>query len=254
MEPLRIALAATLSWTCAGSLAASVPCRVDGPADLKIQIGDRVQTGSRVVADCNGLIALTDHVLVCYWNLAGQPACPRLSANEVFAPGEASGRAPSVFQKVMHLVEGTRQTPRGGLRAAGGERRPGFPYGKVYVGDGALAIAPAYARIDTFVIVAGDRRGAPAFQANNAATPLNIPASALRPGESYSWQARVGSDQFSGGFRVLDRETSEEVARDITAIRNNSALSDVSKQFLQAVVYEYHGLESDAARVAGGLR
>lgn len=249
------AVCALVLWLTPEVAGAAVPCRVDGAGPLRVQIGERVAEGARVIADCTGLKALTDGVLACYYTAEGRPECAQLAAGAVFEPAEASRRAQSVFRKIMRVVEGARESRPGGLRAASGERRPGYPYGKVHARDGALVVGVEDgSRIDLFVLNAADRRGPPVFQARNATSPLRVPHNALQAGASYTWQARVGAEQFGGGFRMVDAEQHAEVVRDIQAIRENRALSPDGQRFMEAVVYEYHGLEADAARAARGLR
>lgn len=224
--------------------AEKIPCVVMSHG-IKVTTAEGLPKIGRVkIDDCTGLKAASEPAEVCYSTKSRIPDCKRLGNSPIdWLALQASNLMPASVERVFAALVGEQRGSIGLRKANDPVRKQGFPYNEILPrSDHLVIVSDEVRQVDYFVLTAEGRASAPIFRVQSTTLPLRVPGTALLMGQAYSWRARSGGEEFTGGFKVASNDIAQRVTARVKEIQARNEISKEARLFLEAQVYEAYGL------------
>jgi hypothetical protein len=209
------------------------------------RVGEQIRTGARVaeipvrLLNCDGAVALSNAVSICFINESGVRDCRKLKKGEVVRRTTLKAKnIQSPYDSILAML-------RGDVRMLPGFSREvsaivGLPFGSVLGHKGTLrfdftqeprAKSVKHLRLTTD----SDDDAATLWEGAVAGPTLDVPLKGIAPEAWYRWTAEGANEKFTGRFLLMG-STLDETRAELQRIDADKSISPLERLYLTAVL------------------
>ncbi|MDP2805365.1 MAG: hypothetical protein Q8O24_05430 [Gallionellaceae bacterium] len=228
-----------------------------GRAGLQIKSGTTVHEVPIRLQSCEGVIALSDGLSMCYINERRERRCKELHKGEAVTRDAIGVTASSGFaENVVAMARGDVQTLPGQSRTKP-PRIAGLPFGQV-IGEGGnlvfdFSVDKHMANAERVSITDDTDNASPLWETAITSATVKFQVNSIKTDTWYRWIAQVGERKFNGRFLLVGAAL--DAARiELQRLEADTGLTPQAKAFLKADVLNEYGLVHERDLALGEQR
>jgi hypothetical protein len=220
-------------------------CAVLGRSGLEVKSGDKVLDVPIRLSFCDGIIALSDGISLCFINERRERHCKPLKKGEAVSRNLLSSPPAGGFaETVIAMARGDVQTMPGQSRSKA-TRVEGLPFGQILAYQGELlfdfTVDSRVQNASKLTITTDADKGDVLTEFTIKSPKLKIPITDLKPNSWYRWVVRGSTEEHNGRFLLVGASL-DSARSELKRINSDDSLDPAIKNYLRADVLNEFGL------------